>query len=109
MRRRRVLGALHLLPAIRRAALVSGAWAKGSTRRWRAIRRAVLHRDKWTCQLCGKPIDPVLKEPHPMSGQVHHTLGKGATGDDPRYLVAAHRDCNLKARTPPRPRRVSRW
>jgi hypothetical protein len=43
-----------------------------------------------------------------MSAEVHHTVGK-AHGDSMRYLVAAHRDCNLKARTPPQPRPVTRW
>jgi hypothetical protein len=44
-----------------------------------------------------------------MAPQVHHTLGRAVTGDDPRYMVAAHRTCNLEARTPPQPRKVSSW
>lgn len=89
--------------------VVSGAWSRGSSRRWRGIRARVLARDGWVCQLCRRPIDPALKTPHPMSAEVHHTLGKDATGDSMRYLVAAHRDCNLKARTPPQPRPHSKW
>ena len=87
---------------------MSGAWSKGSSRRWRAIRSQVLARDGWVCQLCKQPIDPALRTPHPMSAEVHHTIGK-EQGDSLRYLVAAHRDCNLKARTPPQPRKVTRW
>lgn len=72
----------------------------------------ILERDRWTCQLCYEPIDPTLcgggRNPHPKSAQVHHVLGK-EHGDDPRYLQAAHRECNLKARVAPRPKRVSRW
>jgi 5-methylcytosine-specific restriction endonuclease McrA len=87
---------------------VSASWAGGSTRGWRTLRLYVLTRDQWVCQLCEQPIDPLLIHPHPRSPQVHHIHGK-ALGDDPRFLQAAHRDCNLKARVEPQPRRVSRW
>lgn len=96
---------------------MSSAWAAGSTPAWRRLRLWVLTRDGWTCQLCGEPIDPTLRgggrRPHPMSASVHHTLGRDATGDDPRYLVAAHRRCNLAVGEPgrhdPPPRPATRW
>lgn len=92
---------------------MSHAWARGSTREWRRLRRAVLDRDGWICQLCSKPINPQLHNPDPMSAQVHHTLGK-AYGDDPAQLQAAHRKCNLDAGDPtrapdPEPRVMTRW
>lgn len=92
---------------------MSRAWAKGSTRRWRTLRRWVLDRDRWICQLCSEPIDPTVPHPEPDSAQVHHTRGK-AYGDDPRYLQAAHRRCNLDAGDPtaapdPTPRPMTLW
>lgn len=48
-----------------------------------------------------------------VADTVHHTQGRAVTGDDPRYLVASCRACNLHVGEPakhtPRPRRVSRW
>ncbi|PSL02876.1 hypothetical protein CLV30_109184 [Haloactinopolyspora alba] len=92
---------------------MSKAWAKGSTPAWRRLRQYVLTRDAWVCQLCELSIDPMLRHPDPMSAQVHHTLEREVAGDDPRYLQAAHRECNLKAGQPgkrsPQPRRVSSW
>lgn len=45
--------------------------------------------------------------------EVHHVLGRAMTGDDPRYLVATCRACNLKVGDPmagqPRHKRVTRW
>lgn len=78
---------------------MSRSWANGSTPAWRRLRLVILTRDRWVCQLCNQPIDPRLKPPHPMSS-VHHTVGRTVSGDDPRYLVAAHRDRNLKAGEP---------
>lgn len=45
---------------------------------------------------------------------VHHVLGRGVTGDDPRYLMASCGPCNEKtgdpARVPDPPaRRITRW
>jgi 5-methylcytosine-specific restriction endonuclease McrA len=76
------------------------------------VRLFVLNRDKWVCQLCGKPIDPKLRPPHPGSASVHHTRGK-RYGDDPEQLVAAHRKCNQDAGEPgasdPQPISATRW
>ena len=91
----------------------SKAWANGSTRAWRRLRLAVLNRDGWICGLCHHGIDPRLKPPHPRSAAVHHTVGRAVSGDDPRYLMAAHKECNEKAGEPtkrdPRPVSTTRW
>lgn len=44
----------------------------------------------------------------------HHTLGRGKTGDDPRYIVGACETCNLKIGEPdavgdPPARAVTAW
>jgi hypothetical protein len=49
-----------------------GSWSggRGSTREWRRVRRLVLERDRWRCQ---------LQLPEVCEGratQVHHTLGR---------------------------------
>lgn len=86
---------------------MSRSWDKGSTRGWRRIRARVLLRDRGMCQL-RIPGVCTIKATH-----VHHTMGRMATGDDERYLVAACEACNLKTGDPtrgnPQPRRVSRW
>lgn len=91
---------------------MSNAWAGGSTSAWRKVRLLVLIRDGWVCRLCGEAINPSLRTPHPRSAEVHHVRGK-EYGDDPRYLIACHRECNLKLGDPnkhdPRPRKVDRW
>lgn len=44
---------------------------------------------------------------------VHHTMGRGVTGDDERYLVTSCGPCNLSAGDPtthdPEPRPRSSW
>lgn len=86
---------------------MSRNWANGSTPGWRRTRAMVLQRDNWTCQ---------LRQPGctTRATQVHHTLGRAITGDDPVHLVAACRNCNLKVGDPtkqpdPQPRPVTRW
>lgn len=92
---------------------MSRAWQGGSTTRWRKTRAFVLDRDGWTCQLCGELIRPSLIPPHPRSASVHHTVSRAVVGDDPRYLQAAHRDCNTAAGEPgrhdPAPRPRTSW
>lgn len=89
---------------------MSHSWAKGSTRQWRTIRAAVLRanrmEDGGRCQ---------LRVPEVCTGtadQVHHTRGK-AFGDDPRFLLAVCKSCNLHVgrpgRTSPTPTPRSRW
>jgi 5-methylcytosine-specific restriction endonuclease McrA len=89
---------------------MSRSWAAGSTPRWRRIRAQVLHRNvlehggrcqvalPWVCQ--------------GQADQVHHTMGRQVTGDDPAYLVATCRACNLAIGEPgrsPQTKRVSSW
>jgi hypothetical protein len=38
-----------------------------------------------------------------VATHVHHTHGRGVTGDDPAYLVASCRSCNLTIGDPTRP------
>jgi 5-methylcytosine-specific restriction endonuclease McrA len=71
---------------------VSKGWGKGSTRRWRKTRAAVLLRDGYLCQL---RIPGICTVGAPLrGGHVHHTQGK-QLGDDMRFLVASCRACNL--------------
>jgi hypothetical protein len=48
----------------------------------------VLERDGWRCQLA---IPRVCET---RAGEVHHTVGRAVSGDDPAFLVAACRPCN---------------
>lgn len=65
----------------------------GSTPEWRRVRAQVLARDGYRCQvrLAGCTGE---------AEQVHHTLGRLVTGDDPAYLQAACRHCNVKLGDP---------
>ncbi|MFI6763312.1 hypothetical protein ACIBF5_29680 [Micromonospora sp. NPDC050417] len=86
---------------------MSKAWAGGSTRQWRRIRAQVLardgyrcraHRDGWCAKIPGHKqhtCTDIAALSGPSAGHAHHTLGRGTTGDDPRYIVAACGPCNL--------------
>jgi 5-methylcytosine-specific restriction endonuclease McrA len=66
------------------------------TRRWQIVRRQVLERDGWRCQLCGEPIDTQAPPRSPRSATVDHIvslLDGGAWYDLPN-LRAAHHVCN---------------
>lgn len=72
---------------------MSTAWKGGSTRRWRAIRAAVLEENLASNGgRCRLQIPTVCTR---RANTAHHTLGKAITGDDPAHLIAACRDCNL--------------
>lgn len=83
-------------------------WGRGSTRAWRRVRALVLARDGYRCRLAITGV---------CTGRatcVHHTRGKRITGDDPTYLVAACKGCNLKVGDPtkqpdPAPRPRTQW
>jgi 5-methylcytosine-specific restriction endonuclease McrA len=85
----------------------------GNTRRTRTTRTQVLDRDRYICQLCHLPINPMLVWPHPRSAVVHHTIDAGFRAYNPKYLVAAHKECNEKAGSPgkqdPQPRGMKLW
>jgi hypothetical protein len=70
-------------------------WAGGSTRAWRKVRKAVLDRDQWRCQL---QIDGICKT---RADCVHHVRGK-QHGDDPAYLLSSCQACNLHIGDPER-------
>lgn len=85
---------------------MSKAWRNGSTSAWRKLRQVVLARDGYRCQL---KVDGCTT----VATHVHHVVGREATGDDPRHLVAACASCNLQVGDPrrhnPRPRPRTRW
>lgn len=69
-------------------------WESGSTRGWRRIRSLVLRRDGYRCR---------VQVPGVCSGRatcVHHTVGRGITGDDPAYLLSSCRECNERIGDP---------
>lgn len=89
---------------------MSRSWAKGSTARWRRIRRAVLDENLRTNQgRCTLQLEGCTGE----ADSVHHILGRDLTGDDKRYLAACCTHCNSKTGDPMRNeqpiRRVSSW
>lgn len=75
------------------------AWAKGSTRRWRTIRAAVLAANALPPENGGNNGRCRVNVPTICTGRatcVHHTRGRATTGDeDLRYLVASCDPCNL--------------
>ncbi len=86
---------------------MSRSWERGSTRAWRRLRALVLARDGYLCRLRTEVCTH-------RATCVHHTLGKAVTGDDPRYLVAACKPCNLKIGDPnkgadPPNKGVTKW
>jgi len=85
--------------------VISALTAAGSTPRWRRTRAAILDRDRWRCQLCGRPATTV-----------GHIRARRDGGDD-RWsnLRAECAPCNYRggadmtnsrARPPPTP---TRW
>lgn len=86
---------------------MSNSWRGGSTRAWRRVRLGVLIRDGYQCQIALPGVCTGT------ATQVHHTVGRSVSGDDPRYLVASCRDCNLKRGDPTKhsfkPRKMTRW
>lgn len=90
---------------------MSKAWAKGSTAAWRRLRARVLAANLVENQgRCTLQLEGVCTG---QADTVHHTLGRAVTGDNPRYLVATCRACNLKVGEPKHSRlphrRVSKW
>lgn len=50
------------------------------------------------CAICGQPLHPELKYPHPLSSTVDHIVpvARGGSNYDPANLQAAHLICNVK-------------
>lgn len=85
---------------------MSKAWEGGSSRRWRTIRATVLERDGHRCQL-------KLNGCTTVAGEVHHTLGREVSGDNPDHLIAACSTCNKQVGDPrsndPAPTPRTQW
>jgi 5-methylcytosine-specific restriction endonuclease McrA len=73
-------------------------WPNGSPAGWRKVRKQVLERDGYQCQIG-------LQGCTVHATHVHHTIGRDVTGDNPAFLVAACEHCNKKTGDP---RRISR-
>ena len=55
----------------------------------------IFERDGWVCGICGEPIDPMLKHPHPMSVSLDHIIALCNGGSHTAENVqAAHMICN---------------
>lgn len=75
-------------------------WQGGSTRAWRRTRALVLARDAYSCRLKVPGVCTI------EATCVHHVLGRKASGDDERYLIASCEPCNLSTGDPTRPDRA---
>lgn len=63
---------------------------------WRAVRLAVLNRDNWTCQHCGKPGlegDDATAD-HIIPKAVWFREGRTGNPDTPDNCIASCRSCN---------------
>ncbi len=57
---------------------------------------AVYARDAWQCKLCGDPVDPDTKWPHPLSASVDHVVPMSEGGAHLWTNVqCAHLRCNI--------------
>ena len=57
----------------------------------------IYERDDWTCQLCGRPVDPTLRWPHPMYKSLDHRVPISRGGSHTRDNVQlAHLSCNSR-------------
>ena len=101
---------------------MSTAWGSGSTRAWRLVRAYVLARDSYQCRAhadgwCAKANRSTehtcTGRADQTGGHAHHVYGK-RFGDDPAYIVAACKACNLHIGDPdrqpdPQPEPRTRW
>jgi hypothetical protein len=86
------------------------AW--GSTAQWRHIRRQVLERDGWLCQLRGPGCTGRATEVHHLYGRLRPGSPLGPADYDVTLLAAACRDCNRRVgavRSDPPSRGRTRW
>lgn len=60
-------------------------------------RSEIFQRDGWVCGLCGLPVDPELRYPHPRSKSLDHIIPLSKGGDHgPHNVQLAHLHCNLR-------------
>jgi 5-methylcytosine-specific restriction endonuclease McrA len=74
--------------------MTSALTSAGSTRTWRRLRRFVLARDGYACQV---PVDDAGRLCRALASHVDHIVPRVAGGtDDPANLRAACQPCNLR-------------
>ena len=58
--------------------------------------RAMIMKSQDICGICGQPIDPALKYPHPMSKSLDHIIpiDRGGHPFDKANMQVAHLQCN---------------
>lgn len=58
--------------------------------------KKIIYSTQSVCWICGKPVDPALKSPHPLSKTVDHKVpvAKGGHPSAIENLALAHRACN---------------
>jgi len=73
----------------------------------------VFARNKWTCGICDKPVDPDLRHPDPMSASLDHIIPLSRGGDHSyANTQCTHLVCNLRKHNKydgPNPDGSSRW
>jgi 5-methylcytosine-specific restriction endonuclease McrA len=61
------------------------------------VRQEVYRRDLWICQLCGKPVDPLLAMPNPGAATIDHVVPLACGGThEPDNVQLAHALCNSR-------------
>lgn len=88
----------------------SRAWRGANNWAWSKVRAVVLNENLMTNEgRCTLRLEGCTTR----AEEVHHILGRAMTGDDPRYLTATCRSCNIKVGNPssisPPHRSVSSW
>lgn len=61
------------------------------------LRAFICNRDKWTCGICGEPVDPALRHPDPRCVSLDHVVPVSHGGTNDLWnLRLTHLVCNLK-------------
>lgn len=87
--------------AVRRTSVLKHDLKRRAQRRGASIAGAsfsvddVAQRDRWTCRLCGEPVDRAIPWPHVMSKSIDHTVpvSRGGTHSLDNVQLA-HLGCN---------------
>ena len=60
--------------------------------------KKIIYATQSVCWICGEPVDPALKSPHPLSRTVDHKIpvSKGGHPSDLDNMAIAHRKCNIE-------------